>query len=189
MKQSAPPATSAQFRAQNPAPGSIAFTTSRSYKPTRAHQETLTSTAQGGSSYGWTVIVVSTEEVQSTVLFRFVSSSSWRPRDLAPITIEEIRGNGLRLIPRSPLTFTPVFDQSGKLLCAEDDLLNVHAFARDRRGLIEELERQILMLWREYALEDDDRLSAAAKRLKRALKERLEVSGNAQGKAKGREQP
>jgi hypothetical protein len=96
--------------------------------------------------------------------------------DLSPIIMREVHGAYLTLRFKQSVELIPFMDESGELVCVEDSVLGIEAFARTRGGLVYEIHQQFLMLWREYALEEDQYLSEPAIELKRNLKSRLEVT-------------
>jgi len=59
------------------------------------------------------------------------------------------------------------------MLVVEDEDLRILAYSHSRRGLLQELEKQIMMLWDEYAMEDDNVLAPDGLELKRRLREKL----------------
>lgn len=83
--------------------------------------------------------------------------------------IDRVSYGGLTLRSRTPLILEPVIDDSGQLLCIERDDLGIDVFAPTRNALLTELNEQLIMLWREYALAENDTLDTGARELKQAL--------------------
>jgi hypothetical protein len=98
---------------------------------------------------------------------------------LSQIILREVHDSRLTLRFNQSVELIPFMDESGELVCVEDSALGIAAFARTRGGLVYEIQQQLLMLWREYALEEDQYLSEPAIELKRNLKSRLEVTQGA----------
>lgn len=73
---------------------------------------------------------------------------------------------------REPLELS-VSKEEG-LYCVEHLRLGIDAYSETRARLLYETWKQIRMLWREYALERDERLAPAALDLKRSLLEAIE---------------
>ena len=92
-----------------------------------------------------------------------------RDVDLSPMVVERVRYGDLSLRATVPVLLEPIMDASKQLLCVERADLGIDAFAPTREDLLAELNEQVAMLWREYALADDEILDAEAHHLKRAL--------------------
>ena len=82
---------------------------------------------------------------------------------------------------RTPIVLEPSLSDSEGLICLEYPELGIDVFAATREELLTELQEQIVMLWEEYALEDDSRLSAPAIELKNRLRAAIEEIDNAEG--------
>ena len=93
----------------------------------------------------------------------------------------QFEGKTVLAFKAEPLVLKPFIEERGELICVEDPSLHLHSFAATRDDLVKEINEQIAMLWREYALCADEKLSAPALALKQTLKERLEVVPNAKG--------
>lgn len=85
------------------------------------------------------------------------------------LIIDRASYDGLTLKASIPLILEPIIDGSGQLLCIERDELGINVFAPTRKALLTELNEQLIMLWREYVLAEDDTLDAGARQLKQAL--------------------
>ncbi len=92
-----------------------------------------------------------------------------RDLDLSPFVLGEIEGRDVRLRPRSTLSFLPTLTDDEQFLCLEHAPWSLDVFAPTRAELFAELKEQMLMLWGEYAREQDDALSEPAKQVKRQL--------------------
>ena len=89
--------------------------------------------------------------------------------DLSPLVVERVRYRGVSLRANTPVVLEPAMDASKQLLCVERADLGIDAFASTREGLLAELDEQLAMLWREYALADDEILDVEARHLKQGL--------------------
>lgn len=78
-------------------------------------------------------------------------------------------GEDVKLKARKRLVLQPITNARGRLLLVRYAKLCISVFAFTPEKLETELNEQISMLWREYALADDDELDGGAVRLKRAL--------------------
>lgn len=100
-----------------------------------------------------------------------------RDLDLSPLILDAIHFGGLRIQASPPLSVEPALDDTQQLLCVEQRDLGIDVFAPSRELLVVELNEQLAMLWREYALAPDTELDDKAKVLKQALLARFaEVS-------------
>ncbi len=90
--------------------------------------------------------------------------------DFSPITIDHIEYRGLKLQAKHKLLLNIAVGESDNLLSVIKKEIGIFVYAGNRRELVNELNIQITMLWREYAMESDDVLSADAKDLKSSLK-------------------
>ena len=75
----------------------------------------------------------------------------------------------------------PKLDETQQLMCLENPLLGIDVFAYTRDELDEELEIEIGVLWRNYAIERDEMLSPKAKELKYNLLNAIDEVKNAKG--------
>jgi hypothetical protein len=88
-----------------------------------------------------------------------------------PIKIDVVKDQNLTLRAKEALLFELERDNSEKLICCIKDDIGVFVYAETRYDLIKQLNAQILMLWREYALESDAKLSKSGQKLKKSLLE------------------
>lgn len=92
-----------------------------------------------------------------------------RDLDLSAFVLGEVARDAVALKPRRALQIQPHLSDSEQLVCAQHDEWGLDAFAQTRSELFEEVKEQLLMLWLEYAREQDDALSAPALRVKQRL--------------------
>ena len=93
--------------------------------------------------------------------------------DMSPFVVRKfVVGADLR----EPLWLTPMLSEDGELLRLEFGELDIDVFAPTRRELQAELEEQLAMLWPEFALEADEKLSEPAIELKQRLLNRSTFS-------------
>jgi len=84
--------------------------------------------------------------------------------------IGTVKVGKLVLKAKESITLEPATDETKQLICVAHAELGIDAFARTRDALVSELNEQIGMLWREYALADDDSLDGMAIKMKQALR-------------------
>lgn len=96
-----------------------------------------------------------------------------RDLDLSPLVLDTIHFGGLHIQASPPLSVEPELDDTQQLLCVVQDDLGIDVFAPTRAALLAELNEQLAMLWREYALAPDAELDDKAKMLKQALRARF----------------
>ena len=92
-----------------------------------------------------------------------------RDLDLSHFVLSEIEGRTFRLKPRNPMSLLPVLTDDEQFLCLEHAPWSLDVFATTRAELLAELKEQMLMLWQEYACEQDEVLSEPAQRVKQQL--------------------
>ena len=102
-----------------------------------------------------------------------------RDLDLSWFVLDTVRIDVLTLKAEPALSLAPTLDETKQLLCVEDSVIGLNAFAATRDLMLVELQEQLSMLWHEYALAPDDELSTEAVTLKRALLARFTEVGNA----------
>jgi hypothetical protein len=68
----------------------------------------------------------------------------------------------------------PTADETGTLLCVRHEQLGLDAFAPSRSELLDELQGQIALLWRECACATPEALTPGAQQLRTNLLERVE---------------
>lgn len=93
---------------------------------------------------------------------------------LSPVRVEEVQRAGVLLRFRQPLELAPTLDDTGQLLCPQNESLGIDVFAPTRQDLLDELQEQVVMLWREYACAKPDELTPAAQKLRQHLLNALE---------------
>lgn len=93
--------------------------------------------------------------------------------DLSPFEISRVDSDSVSLQFNEPLMLEPFLDESEQLICLQQADLGIDVFAQTRDQLWEEVREQIVMLWREYALEGDQVLTASALKLKQHLLEAM----------------
>ncbi len=106
------------------------------------------------SSNGWSVIS---------------TKPTWENRNLLPFCITEFIYDGRELRFKKPLYLTPKHDETKVSLCLQYEQLGIDVFASTREELQNEINEQLAVLWKEYALEDETNLSPAAIKLKKHL--------------------
>ena len=97
---------------------------------------------------------------------RIVEVSRIEELDLSPFVVTEFVPNVPLL---EPLRLEPILTEDQQLLRLQNEELDIDVFAPTRTELLHELRGQIAMLWQEFALEDDEALSAPAQALKQRL--------------------
>lgn len=102
-----------------------------------------------------------------------------RDLDLSPFVLSEIECSEFRLRPRSRVTLQPTVTDDEQFLGLEHPPWSLDVFATTRAELFTELKEQLLMLWREYAREQEDALSSPALQVKRQLLADWEEVANA----------
>lgn len=107
------------------------------------------------------------------------SVSDIRYLDLSLFTIDQTRQEGRLLRARQPLVIEPTLNDDKQFLCLHHEGLGIDVFAHTREQLAVELAGQLVMLWDEFALADDDSLELSAQQLKRALLQAFEELGDA----------
>lgn len=111
---------------------------------------------------------------------RAIEVTRIEPLDLSPMTFDSVQVGDRVLQIHPPLVVTPVPDkESQQLLIAEEKSIELHAFARTREDLEQEISSQLLMLWDEYGKERADKLTKAAQKLQEGLKNRIKEAHHA----------
>jgi hypothetical protein len=105
---------------------------------------------------------------------RAIDVTRIEPLDLSPMTFDSIRRGDRVLHFDPPLTVTPVpEEETSQLLIVEEPSIDLHAFARTREELEQEVSGQLLMLWDEYGKEKPEKLTKTALKVQEALKQRI----------------
>jgi len=89
--------------------------------------------------------------------------------DKPTLTISKFRKNKRQFVLVKPIHFPLKFTKSGKLYSVKYPDLGVDAFAYSIWVLQKEIKAQIALCYNEYANEPDEKLTAAAIKLKRNL--------------------
>ncbi|SHL33462.1 hypothetical protein SAMN02745216_05028 [Desulfatibacillum alkenivorans DSM 16219] len=103
--------------------------------------------------------IVQVEEIHDLILSRFHREEVELPESV--------------LIFDPPLVLEPELVEDDQLVCLRDATLGIDVFASTIEDLADELNQEIRMLWRSYALENDSALSPKALELKRNLLKRI----------------
>ena len=85
------------------------------------------------------------------------------------------KGKILKISP--PIKFKTEKDKENNLVCASGDF-DIIVFAEARETLMNEIEEALIMLWTEYAEEEDDALAPKAIDLANKLRMRISISEN-----------
>lgn len=98
------------------------------------------------------------------------------------MTFPSFTHNGKEVRARGEISLVakPALDEeSGQFFVVREDSIGLDAFAATRESLVREVRDQLSLLWREYALEADSRLTRHARSVKMALLAHFEGVGNA----------
>ncbi|MGL5094561.1 MAG: hypothetical protein ACRDD1_03180 [Planctomycetia bacterium] len=82
---------------------------------------------------------------------------------------------------RPELNLAVVHEDETDLYVVDEPSLGLHVYSETLEELRTEVESRLWFIWSEYAEEDPDRLTAAARRLRTAYLERFTEDENAQG--------
>ena len=104
---------------------------------------------------------------------QLIDVSDIRDVDLTPFELSSLEYGSIRLRAQPALKLDLVTDDSQQLLCVENEALGIHAFAATRDAFLIEVEEQVTMLWREFAMADDAELDRPALALKTTLRARF----------------
>jgi hypothetical protein len=99
--------------------------------------------------------------------------------DLSAFQLSEFKYPGRILRFREPIEISPTLDDSQQVFCLEHEPLGIDIYASTREELDMLLWEEIDVLWRNYAVEDSDRLTPDAQELKQYLLEAIEEINNA----------
>lgn len=91
--------------------------------------------------------------------------------DLTPVKLSAIRGAEITIELKKPFVIEAVFENQEVVLYYDD--FNIIAAGQNRDEAILEFEQDFIWLWQEYALADDEILSADAITMKRAIQDRV----------------
>jgi len=104
---------------------------------------------------------------------KIVDVTDIRDLDLSPLVLDTVRFGGLIIQASPPLNVEPALDDTRQLLCVAQHALGIDVSAHTREALLAELNEQLAMLWREYALAPDAELDGIARNVKQALRARF----------------
>lgn len=103
---------------------------------------------------------------------RLTDVTSVVPVDLSPISIStfSVDSTAIGTVDGQPIVISPKLDEdSHQVFVVEDESLGLDVFASTRDELVSEIQAQLSVLWREYALENDSKLTDSAIALKNRL--------------------
>ena len=130
----------------------------------------------GGTNLYASVVHANLPSVPSFVGSYYQYPPDPRPSNLA-LTISGVVAGEYILRAKEPLHLE--VESDGSLLYAEDESLGISVFARDSFELESLLAEQILLVWNQYALENSNRLTPTAVKLKSRLLDFWWVDTNA----------
>lgn len=97
------------------------------------------------------------------------------PLDLSPLELSEVEYSGLRLKLRQPVQLQPkLSEDQPPFLTVEYPELGIDVLAGQVTGLMDEIAVDLAMLWRTYALAEDQELAPQALALKHRLLEAIQ---------------
>ncbi len=96
--------------------------------------------------------------------------------DLSPISVDDFFSGKLHILARRTVKFAVVLDETAQFHCIENGIFGIDLAASTREELELDLLHELDVLWRQYALEKDDVLTSAAKRLKSSFLDVFEVA-------------
>ncbi len=99
--------------------------------------------------------------------------------DLSDFEVREVPCDNKKLRFAKPLLLTPELTESQQYMMLRYEKLDIDVIAPTRETLLDELHEQVAVLWREYAREEDHKLSPAALELKRCLRNAIQEEGDA----------
>lgn len=94
--------------------------------------------------------------------------------DLSPIEVVGFETRGRRVRALRPISIVPTLDETAQFHCIAFADFGIDLIASTREELERDLSEELDMLWRQYALEQDDALTDGARVLKRALLDAFE---------------
>jgi hypothetical protein len=100
---------------------------------------------------------------------KVVDTTDIRPVDLDPIVLAPFMVGNVRVEPLAALTLTPELDETEQMFVLQDDAIGIDLIAETRAELDEALQHELRLLWRDYALVSDEKLTRGAQALKRRL--------------------
>ncbi|MBC7951120.1 MAG: hypothetical protein H7Z12_04760 [Rhodospirillaceae bacterium] len=96
--------------------------------------------------------------------------------DLSPFIVTNFISGNKVLRARRPITFSVTLDESVQYHCIESGEFGIDIIASTREELEHDMQQELDMLWRQYAQEQDDKLTESARTLKLAMLEAFEVA-------------
>ncbi len=112
------------------------------------------------------------------VIEKIIDVEDITPLDCSEFVIHEVDCGAKVLRFKQPLELTPEPSESKQLLFLEKPDLGISVYGQTRDELLAEINEQIVVLWNEYAREDDDKLTDSALELKNALLAMIEEAKN-----------
>ncbi len=100
---------------------------------------------------------------------KIVDVTNIQDLDMNDFEVKRVKSEGIFLSAKNKIIIKPFLDESKQLICLDDEEIGICVYAETREKLLEELNAQIIMLWREYVLAPETDLSADAIILRHAL--------------------
>lgn len=94
--------------------------------------------------------------------------------DLSPIEVITFETCGRQIHARRPISIVPTLDETAQFYCISFSDFGIDIIESTREELERDLYEELDMLWRQYALEQDDTLTDGARILKHALLDAFE---------------
>jgi ABC-type cobalamin transport system ATPase subunit len=94
-----------------------------------------------------------------------------------PIIFDRFSSHNKNLRFKSPIKFTPSYNEAGDLLVIDEPKYSLHVYAEDIGSLKAELEQAFGMMWQVFVAEGDRKLTAKAEKLRCVLKEEIVLEG------------
>lgn len=92
-------------------------------------------------------------------------------REVGDFTIAGLPYGDEQIPLTEPITLQPALTPDGELILLEYEPFTIMLAAHSRKELDQMLAADLEMLWRDYAMQEDELLSAGAVRLKRNLRQ------------------
>ena len=102
---------------------------------------------------------------------KIVDVTNIQDLDMTDFEIEAIKSDSFTLRAKNKIIISPELDDSKQLISLDKEEIGICVFAATREKLLEELNTQIVMLWREYVLASESELSTDAIDLRHALQD------------------
>lgn len=94
---------------------------------------------------------------------------------MTTITITDVISGAHHLKAKEPLVFEALYDEDAHLYFLRDNPLGIQVTAPSSEKIADAIRAELAFMWPRYALEDGDKLTPAARVLKRDLLETFEV--------------